>query len=177
VKGASLRDVAVVLAAIPARVYAAAALLAATLAVAVWLYTYRVSELYEYIDRAGTHYHPAERMSVQPWWSTPATIVVLVLGVAATISLLPKAETDRRTDVWLLGQTRLLGTRATEPLAVLGRRWTRSSRARACSHLEASSAARRGGNAEGTARPATRARGYLEGTGPWERAGAVGLPT
>jgi hypothetical protein len=90
VKGASLRDVAVVLAAIPARVYAAAALLAATLAVAVWLYTYRVSELYEYIDRAGTHYHPAERMSVQPWWSTPATIVVLVLGVAATISLLPK---------------------------------------------------------------------------------------
>jgi hypothetical protein len=35
--------------------------------------------------------------------------------------------------------------------------------------------ARRGGNAEGTPRPATRVQGYLEGTGPWARAGAVGL--
>jgi hypothetical protein len=70
-------------------VYLAGVVLGLTLAVAVWLLTYRVWDVVEYIDSTGRHFHPSERVQVQPWWSVPATVAVLLGGVGASVWLLP----------------------------------------------------------------------------------------
>jgi hypothetical protein len=70
-------------------VYLAGVVLGLTLSLAVWLLTYRVWDVVEYIDPTGRHFHPSERVQVQPWWSVPATVAVLMGGVGASVWLLP----------------------------------------------------------------------------------------
>jgi hypothetical protein len=67
----------------------AAVVLGLTLALAVWLLTYRVWTVVEYIDRTGRRFHPSEHVRLQPWWSVPATVAVLLIGVATSVWLLP----------------------------------------------------------------------------------------
>jgi hypothetical protein len=71
------------------RVYAAGVALGVALAAAVWLLTYRTWTLFEYIDRTHHHFRPSERVRVAPWWSVPATVAVLLAGVATSLALLP----------------------------------------------------------------------------------------
>ncbi len=75
--------------AIPWRAYAAIAVFAATAGVAAWVYTYRSSETFEYIDLTGKHFHPSDRVRTQPWWDAPLTVLVLCVGVTAAFWLLP----------------------------------------------------------------------------------------
>jgi hypothetical protein len=71
------------------RVYVAGVVLGVALAAAVWLLTYRTWTLFEYIDLQGHHFHPSERVRVQPWWSVPGTVGVLLAGSAISVGLLP----------------------------------------------------------------------------------------
>ena len=78
------------------RVYSAGVVLGATLASAVWLYTYRVWALVEYIGRDGRHFHASERVRVTPWWSVPATVALIFVGVGMSLWLLPGRGLIRR---------------------------------------------------------------------------------
>jgi membrane protein YdbS with pleckstrin-like domain len=62
---------------------------AATLAAAVWLYTYRVAATVEYIDRYGNRFHPSEHVRVQPWWSVYATVALIFVGAGVSLWFLP----------------------------------------------------------------------------------------
>ena len=66
--------------------------LAASLIGAVWVYSYRVTEIVTYVDPHGRRFHPDRHLSVQPWWSTPAAVLVAVVGVALFTRLLPRRE-------------------------------------------------------------------------------------
>ncbi len=46
--------------------------------------------LLEWIDASGRHFHPSERVRLQPWWSVPATVGVLLLGAGISLWLLPQ---------------------------------------------------------------------------------------
>jgi len=48
------------------------------------------------IHHHGYPYHPDLHMRVQPWWSTPAAIVVAFVGIALFTRLLPKQRHKRR---------------------------------------------------------------------------------
>jgi len=61
--------------------------LGATLAAAVWLYTYRVWDVVEYIDPLGRHFHPTERVRVQPGWSVYATVALILIGAGVSLWL------------------------------------------------------------------------------------------
>jgi hypothetical protein len=63
--------------------------LGVTLASAVWLYTYRVWTLVEYIGRDGREFHASERVMVTPWWGVPATVALIFVGVGTSLWLLP----------------------------------------------------------------------------------------
>jgi hypothetical protein len=69
--------------------------LAATLAGAVWLYTYRVWSVVEYIGRDGRHFHASERVRVQPWWSVYAAVALMFIGAATAMWLLPGRKQKR----------------------------------------------------------------------------------
>jgi hypothetical protein len=74
------------------RVEAALIVLAGTLAAAVWLLTYRVWDVTEYVEYIGgkRHYfHAPEHVRVTPWWSVPATVAVLLAGSGLSLWLLP----------------------------------------------------------------------------------------
>lgn len=71
------------------RVYGAGVVLGATLSLGIWLLTYRVWDVVEYIGRDGRSFHQAERVRIQPWWSVPATVAVLLSGVGVSLWLLP----------------------------------------------------------------------------------------
>ena len=71
------------------RVYVAGMVLGVALAAAVWLLTYRTWTLFEYVDRTHHHFRPSERVRVNPWWSVPATVAVLLAGTATSLALLP----------------------------------------------------------------------------------------
>jgi hypothetical protein len=65
---------------------------AATFAAAVWLVTYRVWDVTQYVEYIGgkRHYfHASERVRVTPWWSVPATVAVLLIGSCLSLWLLP----------------------------------------------------------------------------------------
>jgi hypothetical protein len=72
------------------RIYCAGGVLGATLATAVWLYTYRVWDVVEYIDRTGRHFRPSERVRVTPWWSVYATVALTFIGAGVSLWLLPE---------------------------------------------------------------------------------------
>jgi hypothetical protein len=76
----------------PTRVYSAGVVLGVTFAAAVWLYTYRTSSVFEYIDRNGHRFHASERVHVQPWWSVPATLSVLFVGLGINLWLLSEGR-------------------------------------------------------------------------------------
>jgi len=73
-----------------ARVYGAGVVLGATLTAAVWLYTYRVWETVEYIDRGGNHFHPSEHVRTTPSWSVYATVALVFIGAGVSLWLLPE---------------------------------------------------------------------------------------
>jgi hypothetical protein len=73
-----------------ARIYCAGVVLGLTLAAAVWLLTYRVWTVFEWIGPDGRAFHPPERVSVSPWWGAYATVAVVFIGVAISLSLLPE---------------------------------------------------------------------------------------
>ena len=72
--------------------------LAATLAGAVWLYTYRVWNLFGYVEYSGQaryQFHPTGRVRVQPWWSVYAAVALLLIGAATVVWLLPERKRKR----------------------------------------------------------------------------------
>src|SRR5207249_3235094 len=71
------------------RIYLAGVVLGVTLVAAVWLLTYRVWDVIEYIGRDGRQFHPSERVRVQPWWSVPATVAWCFIGIGTSLWLLP----------------------------------------------------------------------------------------
>jgi Glu/Leu/Phe/Val dehydrogenase, dimerisation domain len=71
------------------RSIAAAIILAATLAGSTWLYLYRVRSVARFIDERGYTYHAPYTMSVQPWWSVFAAVLLLAVGTAAVIWVMP----------------------------------------------------------------------------------------
>ena len=73
-----------------ARVYGAGAVLGVTLATAVWLYTYRVWDTVEYIDRTGYHWRPSEHVRTTPWWGVYATVALIFVGAGVSLWLLPE---------------------------------------------------------------------------------------
>jgi hypothetical protein len=75
------------------RIVSATAALAATLGGALWLYTYRIWTVVEYIDPTGQHFHASERVRESPWWSAPASVVLMFLGSAVVLWLLPGQRT------------------------------------------------------------------------------------
>jgi hypothetical protein len=72
------------------RVYCAGVTLGLTLAAAAWLYTYRVWNVFDYVDRNGRRFHAPERVRVQPWWSVPATVALTLIGSVVSLWLLPE---------------------------------------------------------------------------------------
>jgi hypothetical protein len=71
---------------------------AATLAGAAWLYTYRVWNVIGYVEYSGQNryrFHPTGRDRVQPWWSVYTAVALLVIGAAVVVWLLPERERRR----------------------------------------------------------------------------------
>jgi hypothetical protein len=69
---------------------------AATLAGAAWLYTYRGWEIIEYTDPKGRrHLLPSERVRMQPWWSVYAAVALMLIGAAVVVWLLPQQKRKR----------------------------------------------------------------------------------
>jgi hypothetical protein len=62
----------------------------AIVAGAIWLYTYQVPVLVTYVDRTGHQFHPPQRSTEQPWWSAPATFLLVVIGTALIMGLVPE---------------------------------------------------------------------------------------
>ena len=69
------------------------------------MYTYRIWTVVEYIDPTGHHFHASERVRESPWWSAPATVVLMFLGSAVVLWLLPGQRTliSRFTDQFAKG--------------------------------------------------------------------------
>jgi hypothetical protein len=72
---------------------------AATLAAAAWLYTYRVWNVIGYVEystlQSRYHFHPTGRARVQPWWSVYAAVALMFVGAAAVVRLLPERKRKR----------------------------------------------------------------------------------
>jgi hypothetical protein len=67
--------------------------LAASLAVAVWVYSYRVSNVVVVIDvHRNGHYQRARHLAAQPWWGTPAAVLVAAIGIGLFVRLLPARQ-------------------------------------------------------------------------------------
>jgi hypothetical protein len=70
--------------------------LAATLAGALWLYTYRGWEIIEHTDPTGRHHLlPSERVRLQPWWSVYAAVALMLIGAVIVVWLLPERKRKR----------------------------------------------------------------------------------
>jgi hypothetical protein len=67
-----------------ARVYYAAAVLGTTLIGAAWLNNYRAWSTD--LNADGT---VAIRVKLQPWWGLPASVALIAVGIAVSVSLLP----------------------------------------------------------------------------------------
>jgi len=72
---------------------------AATLAGAAWLYTYRVWNVIGYVEYSSQenryHFHPTGRARFQPWWSVYAAVALLLIGAAVVVWLLPEQRRKR----------------------------------------------------------------------------------
>lgn len=76
----------------PARIYIEGAVLGAILGIAVWAYTFRVSETIRYLDGRGRPFHPPDHVHAQPWWSAPVTVVLVVAAIGAALWFAPKSR-------------------------------------------------------------------------------------
>jgi hypothetical protein len=73
------------------RVYCAGIVLGATLAAAVWLYTYRGWENIEHTDPTGrVQLLPPEHVRLTPWWGVYATVALIFVGAGVSLWLLPE---------------------------------------------------------------------------------------
>jgi hypothetical protein len=72
-----------------ARVFLAGVFVGASVAGAVWLYTYRAHEVIRFIDKNGIEYNDPRPVSVQPWWGVYAALGLLAVAVAVAIRLVP----------------------------------------------------------------------------------------
>jgi hypothetical protein len=71
------------------RRYLIALVLGVTLAADLWLLTDRADQTIKYIGPNHRPFHPAEQAMLQPWWSVPPTVAVLLAGLALALWLLP----------------------------------------------------------------------------------------
>ena len=62
--------------------------LGVTVVSAVWAYTYKVPVVVTFVDRLGT-YHAPDRTMEQAWWAAPASVLIVVAGLAVVMWLLP----------------------------------------------------------------------------------------
>jgi hypothetical protein len=67
----------------------AGVLVGASVAGAVWLYTYQAHDVIRFIDKNGVEYNDPRPVSVQPWWGIYAALAVLAIAVAVAIRLAP----------------------------------------------------------------------------------------
>jgi H+/Cl- antiporter ClcA len=68
---------------------------AATLAGAAWLYTYRVWNIIGYVEYSGQsryRFHPTGHARMQPWWSVYAAVALMLIGAAVVVRLLPEQK-------------------------------------------------------------------------------------
>jgi hypothetical protein len=77
------------------RVASAWLVFAVTLLGVVWLLTYQVGRLFEYIEylddgRIRHHFNPSQRVGEQPWWTVPAAVALVLIGTALILWLLPE---------------------------------------------------------------------------------------
>ena len=67
--------------------------LAASVIGAVWIYSLRISHsvvILSYVDPHGRpHYDRDHHLGAQPWWSTPGAVLLVVIGMALFVRLLP----------------------------------------------------------------------------------------
>jgi hypothetical protein len=70
------------------RVFLAGVFAGASVAGAVWLYTYRVHDLIRFVDRNGVEYNDSRQVSVQPWWGVYAALSLLAVAVAIAVPVL-----------------------------------------------------------------------------------------
>jgi hypothetical protein len=68
--------------------------LAASVAIAVWVYSYRVSNIVvvTHVDRYGAHYQQDHHLTAQPWWGTPAAVLIAATGIGLFVRLLPARQ-------------------------------------------------------------------------------------
>ena len=64
------------------------------------MYTYRVWSVVEYIQysRFGPtkyHFHPSDRVRMQPWWSVYAAVALMLIGAVIVVWLLPERKRKR----------------------------------------------------------------------------------
>jgi hypothetical protein len=71
------------------RIFCAGVVLGATLFGAVWLYSYRVWNVVEFIGLDGRPFHDPERVKVQPWWGPFGAVALAGAGATLTVWLLP----------------------------------------------------------------------------------------
>jgi len=79
-----------------ARVFIAGVVVGASVAAAVWLYTYQAHGLIRFIDKNGVEYNDPRPVSAQPWWAVYAALLLLALAVAAAVRLLPNGVPTMR---------------------------------------------------------------------------------
>jgi hypothetical protein len=73
-----------------ARVFAAGAAAGASIAGAIWVYTYKTTQLLPYPpDPRGNAMAPPRHLQGQPWWSPFAALALLLLGATIAIWLAP----------------------------------------------------------------------------------------
>jgi hypothetical protein len=85
------------------RIYGAGFVLGLSVAAAVWLLTYRVWTVFQYIGLDGRHFHSSEHVKVTPWWSVPAAVAVMLAGAEISLWLLPggRGLVSRLADHWV----------------------------------------------------------------------------
>ena len=85
------------------RIYGAGFVLGLSVAAAVWLLTYRVWTIFQYIGLDGRHFHSSEHVKVTPWWSVPAAVAVMLASAEISLWLLPggRGLVRRLADHWV----------------------------------------------------------------------------
>jgi hypothetical protein len=56
---------------------------------AAWLYRYQEGVVIKWVDRTGHQFQPPSHSTQQPWWASPATVLLLLLGTTLVLWLIP----------------------------------------------------------------------------------------
>ena len=81
---------------------------AAASAGATWLYSYQAPVVVTYVDRKGIRFHAPQRFTEQPWWAAPVIVVLILIGIAAVVLVIPGRRMLIR---WFTGQFGLMAPR------------------------------------------------------------------